>query len=199
MNELWEQIKMIDGETLGFITAFGAVVVNIAALVWNIRQTSINHVETEKLAKLAANLDERINRLSVSLNQEIAHLNRILDLVRGTYLSLSIYSKKFTFMSHAVGGNPREAEEKPKIYTLDEMAQTYVTFDGSLVEMLAIARSMDNAELESQINDFATCVHAFDPALSIEENKKRDDRFFKATSAIQEMIYRLLQDATDKE
>ena len=198
MTDLLEYIKTIDGETIGFIIALIAVVVNIGALLWNIRETDIQNTETKKLAELTANLDDRVNRLSVSLNQEIAHLNRMLDLVRGSYLSLSIYSKKLSFMSHAVGEIPDAVEDKPKIFTLDEMARTYVTFDGSIVEMHAIARAMDNAELESQINDYFNCVHAFDPAISVEENRKRGDKFFKATTALQEMVYRLLKDAAKK-
>ncbi len=187
----------MDGQTIGFIIALIAILVNIGALAWNIHKTSIQNSETKRLAELTANLDHRVNRLSVSLNQEIAHLNRILDLVRGAYLSLSIYSKKFSFMSHAVGESPDKTEDKPKIFTLDEMALTYVTFDGAIVEMHAIARAMNNRELESQINDFANCVHAFDPAISVEENQIRDNEFVKATTALQEKIYRLLKDAAD--
>ena len=181
------------------IGVLAAVIVNAVAILWNIRQTHLQKMETENLAALTAQLDDRVNRLAVSLNQEIAHLNRILDLVRGSYLSLSIYSKKLSFASHAVGESPDTVENKPKIFTLDEMARTYVTFDGSIVEMHAIARAMNNAELESQINDFASCVHAFDPAIPVEENRKLGDQFFKSTTALQEMIYRLLKDAADAE
>lgn len=175
------------------------VFVNAILVIWNIRKTTIQNTETKKLAELTANLDDRVNRLSVSLNQEISRLNRLLDLVRGSYLSLSMYNSKFSFMSRAVGGSPDSIEEKPKIFTLDEMARTFVTVDGSLVEMSAIARAMNNSELESRINEFAVSIHAFQPAASVEANSESSDQFMKTTTALQEMIYRLLKDAADAE
>ena len=65
--------------TLGGIVITAAV--NIGVLFWNIRAISIQHQQTQKLAALTSELQNRVNRLSVDLDQSLRRLHRARELL----------------------------------------------------------------------------------------------------------------------
>ena len=67
-----------------YVTLGGLVItaaVNIGVLFWNIRTISIQHQQTQDLAALTSELQNRVNRLSADLDQSLRRLRRARELL----------------------------------------------------------------------------------------------------------------------
>ena len=95
----------INQQKVAFISGIIMILVNVAALVLNIHQTNIQHAETRNLAKLTAELDNRVHKLEASLDHRVTRLNRLNDLLRGIYFSNMRIIQKAKVLSEVFGSD----------------------------------------------------------------------------------------------
>lgn len=67
------------------IVAIITAVINIGYLYWNMRQTFIQHRKTEELTRLTSELQNKVNRLSVDLDQSLRRLHRARELLANLF------------------------------------------------------------------------------------------------------------------
>ena len=173
------------------------VIVNAILVIWNIRKTTIQNTETKKLAELTANLDDRVNRLSVSLNQEILRLNRLNDLTRGVYLSNKKLNRIIRFNSLRIGKNEMSVADYLQELSSEKLATYIVASEGSFVEMFALARVIGDADLDAQIGKMRDTLLDITFEESLEEWNTRVRHFEQSVAAVHARVYELLEKATD--
>ena len=185
----------MDNQSIGFLISLIMILVNIVALFWNMRKTSLQHQKTGELAKLTSNLQNDVNRLSVSLDQEITRLERMKDLTNGVYLSAARITAKFRW--GFVDPEATAGKEEWRAHYLEELVSSRVTIDGSFVEMFAIAKVIGDAKLTFLVEKYKESVPRKE---NIGEakwiNRMRD--FESEATALHEQIYKLLQDTTKR-
>ena len=187
----------MDGQTIGFIIALIAILVNIGALAWNIRKTSLQNTETKKLAETTAQLDSRVHRLSVNLDQRIVRLNRLNDLIRGAYLSNMKLNRAFWFNEVGLGKGSDTSQHYLHIISLDELTKYHVTVEGSFVEMHALARVIGDSDLLDLIFHMRSTLPDLTKVDTVEERKKDLQDFEISVTAVHEKVYRLLAESTE--
>lgn len=179
-------------ETLSIWIATG---VNVCVAVWNVVQTIIQFWQRKKMAEIESNLERQVHRLSVHLNQEIIRLNRINELMRGMYLSVSRQNHKIQLIAsdRAKDAISRMGSDEFR----NEMTDTAVTLGGSYIEMKAIANVIGDSELLSLIEKLTKCVIEFDLKESAEARRKRHREFGQQATAVLEKVYTMLQEVVD--
>ena len=176
------------------IVLLGALVVNALAVGWSIRETFVLNGQTKELQKSSAKLRSEVERLSVHLNQEIVRLNRLNELTRGLYLS----SARLIF-KHALstsGDNEDAHNSSGATYTDDEIVNFFVTFEGSLIEMKAIAVVIGDSDLVSLIETTRTSMPPMDSKSEKDEFYKKVHEFGNHATALHVKAYTLLQEVT---
>ena len=121
------------------------LIINAVAVIWCIRETFVRHKQTKELQASNANLQSEVHRLSVNLNQEIVRLNRINELIRGMYPSTA----RLRYKTGLQAKNKNSREQNSTHISIDDIADWLVTFEGSTLEMRAIANVIHDTELLS--------------------------------------------------
>ena len=178
------------------IAVLAAVVINVVAVGWNIRETFVLHRQTKELQESNATLQSEVHRLSVHLNQEITRLNRVNDLTRGIYLS-TLRLRYRTRLEFLGKGEDSERNGSSRDYWNEEFTSWVVTFEGSMIEMRAIANVIDDEELSLLIQTLWKSVPSVDPGQTEEVWVDTLTVFCTNAKAVLEKVYRLLEKATD--
>ena len=187
----------MDSQTIGFIITLIAILVNIGALAWNIRKTSIQNEETKKLTELTAQLDVRVHRLSAGLNQRIAHLNRLNELVRGAYFNISKLYRAFLLNEVGLGKGSDTSRHYLHVAELDELASSYVSVVGPFAEMTAIARGIGDDRLIDLILEMRLKLPDVTKAETVEERTENLQVFEFVVIEVHEKVYELLEETTE--
>lgn len=176
------------------VVMLAAVVINVVAVGWNIRETFVLHRQSKELQKSNANLQNEVHRLSVHLNQEIIRLERINELTRGMYLSWQKIYQKYRLMIEV--GVDDIVRSKIGEVSVDEFADFLVTVKGSVIEMRAIATVIGDAELRSLVEHVSSSV----PAAALkdpDQSRESLDKFEKSVTNLLAKAYRMLQEVTE--
>lgn len=184
---------MTDIQTLVIV---GGLIINAVAVGWNIIETVRLHKQAKALQESNAKLQSEVNRLSVHLNQEITRLNRINDLTRGLYLS-TLRLRYRTRLEFLDKGKDSSEISSSRDYWNEEFTSWVVTFEGSMLEMRAIAKVINDEELLLLIQTLRKSMPSVHPGQTEEVWVETLTVFCNNATAVHERVYRLLEKATD--
>lgn len=182
---------MIEIQTVVIV---GGLIVNAIAVVWNIIETFRLHKQTNELQESNARLQTEVHRLSVHLNQEIVRLNRINQLTKDLYESSAGLIFKHALATS--GDDDESNNSNAATYSDEEIVNFFVTFEGSLVEMKAIATIIGDAELMSLIEKTRESMPNLDPKASKADFYEGIHEFGNHATALHLKTYTLLQEVT---
>ncbi|MDE2637485.1 MAG: hypothetical protein OXI30_14070 [Chloroflexota bacterium] len=187
----------MDNETIAVVAA---VLINVVAVGWNIRETFVLHRQTKELQASNANLQNEVNRLSVHLNQEINRLNRMNELTRDLYISILRTRFKWDLVRLQNGESTDRASVLNDSWT-EEFTSMFVAFEGSILEMRAIANVIGDEELLIFIQTLRNSAPIFDgnDVHPTDDNawKNQINEFCNNATALHEKVFRLLEEVTE--
>ena len=183
-------------QKVAFVSGIIMILVNVAALAWNIHQTSMQNTETKKLTVLTAELDDRVNRLAANLDQRVSRLNRQNELVSRVFQSsLTLNQRMQQGKEMDKGVQDTEGFEAGSV-SIEEITVLNVNVETLGIEMIAIARASGDGELLSLTNQYWQTMPFPEQFTTHEDWLERLAAFRSAAITLHERVYQLLEKAT---
>ncbi len=147
-----------------------AILVNLVAIAWSVRQTNLQRKDTENLARLTSRLQNEVNRLSRELDQILGLLHRALELNSAVYVILQQF--------HFRGSGGRDDETVAKYWA-------------SVSELAALSTVIGDDELIKACGVYREIFETMAKAVTVKQKVDTAVFYWKTATAVNQRIYEL--------